>query len=47
MINVQVIDDKTVEEAAPVLKETKEQTNKDSLENTEDYEQISIFDDLD
>ena len=45
--NVQVIDDKTVEEAAPVLKETKEQTNKDSSENTEDYEQISIFDDLD
>lgn len=45
--NVQVIDDKTVEEAAPVLKETKEQTNKDSLENNEDYEQISIFDDLD
>ncbi len=44
--NVQVIDDKTVEEAAPVLKETKEQTNKDSLENNEDYEQISIFDDL-
>lgn len=45
--NVQVIDDKTVEEVAPVLKETKEQTNKDSSENTEDYEQISIFDDLD
>ena len=29
------------------IKETKEQTNKDSSENTEDYEQISIFDDLD
>ena len=45
-MKVKCIDDKTVEEAAPVLKETKEQTNNDSSENTEDYEQISIFDDL-